>query len=62
MYDNDFFLLYNIQSTNIFITQRRTEREPILLREGVLGDAVTEKNELIHRESRIEEERLYIYI
>jgi hypothetical protein len=43
-------LLYHIQLASILITQLGTKSEAFLLRERVLGDAVAEQDELIHRE------------
>lgn len=51
-------LLYHIQPTSILIAQLGTESEAFLLRERVLGDAVTEQDKLIHRERRAGVERV----
>jgi hypothetical protein len=45
-------LLDHIEPTSILATQLCSKSEAILLRERVLCDAVAEKDELIHRQSK----------
>ena len=55
-------LLDHIQPTSILITQLRAESEAVLLRERVLSDAVTEQDELVHREREVENGRGLVLI
>ena len=55
-------LLDHIQPTSILITQLRAKSEAVLLRERVLSDAVTEQDELIHREREVENGRVLVLI
>lgn len=49
--ERELHLLDHVQLASILATQLGSECEAILLREGVLRDAVAEKDELIHRRS-----------
>lgn len=50
--ERELHLLDHIELASILATQLGSKSEAILLRERVLRDAVAEKDELIHRQSK----------